>query len=432
MVAMRERIAILDGVRSPFCKAGGALKNVTADDLGAIVARELLTRTGIAPTSVDEVVFGNVAQPAHAANIARVIALKCGLPDDTIALTVHRNCASGIQSVTTAVQQIRSGRSSIVLAGGTECMSQIPLIMNAKMTALFVRLMRARTLGKRVKTLASFRPSFLAPIIALQQGLTDPVCELNMGQTTEILAREFGISRSEQDAFALHSHLKALQARDNGVMADEIKTIMPPPRYDTPLQMDDGPRDGQTIEALAKLRPYFDRDAGTVTVGNACPVTDGAVALLVASERTAKKLGMQPLGYITDWEYAALDGSRMGLGPVYAAGRLFDRTKMSMDDFDVVEINEAFAAQVLANVRAFESKRFAEQCLHRSHAVGTIDMDTLNVNGGAIALGHPVGATGSRLILTVLKELKRRGGGRGLATLCVGGGQGAAVALEAA
>lgn len=429
---MRERIAILDGVRSPFCKAGGAFKDISADDLGAIVLRELLTRTGITPSSIDEVVFGNVAQPAHAANIARVIALKAGLPENTIAHTVHRNCASGIQSVTTAALQIRAGQAKLIAAGGTETMSQIPLLMNAKMTGLFIKLMKAKTPAQKLKALASFRLSFLAPIIGLQQGLTDPTNGLNMGQTAEILAREFSITRDQQDIYALHSHEKALRARGEKRLADEMTAIIGPPRYNAAVMEDDGPRDGQNIDALAKLRPYFDRDAGTVTVGNACPVTDGAVALLVTTEKHAKALGITPLGYITDWTYAALDGARMGLGPVYATARLFDRTRMKMSDFDVVEINEAFASQVLANVRAFESKAFAQKYLDRKDAVGGIDMDRLNVNGGAIALGHPVGATGSRLILTVLKELKRRGGGHGLATLCVGGGQGAAIALEAA
>lgn len=429
---MRERIAILDGVRSPFCKAGGAFRDISADDLGAIVLRELLTRTGITPSSIDEVVFGNVAQPPHAANIARVIALKAGLPENTIAHTVHRNCASGIQAVTTAALQIRSGQAKLIAAGGTESMSQIPLLMNAKMTGLFVKLMKAKTPAQKIRALASFRPSFLAPVVGLQQGLTDPVNGLNMGQTAEILAREFTITRAEQDEFALNSHLKALNARATHHLDDELTAVIGPPRYNAAVLEDDGPRDGQSIDALAKLRPYFDRDAGTVTVGNACPVTDGAAALLVTTEKHARALGITPLGYITDWTYAALDGARMGLGPVYATARLLDRTRMTMADFDVIELNEAFAAQVLANIRAFESKEFAQRCLDRKDPVGEIDMTRLNINGGAIALGHPVGATGSRLILTVLKELKRRGGGHGLATLCVGGGQGAAIALEAA
>jgi len=432
VVALRERIAIVDGLRTPFAKSGGALKHIQADDLGAAVARELLVRLGIEPAMIDEVIFGNVAQPPHAANIGRVIALKAGLPENTIAHTVHRNCASGMQSITEAVTQIRSGQAQLVLAGGTESMSQIPLLMNAKLTEFFVKLMRAKTVGKRVKTLASFRLGHLKPIIALQLGLTDPICELNMGQTAEVLAREFSISRAEQDAFALQSHQRALAAKAAHRFDDEITPVIPPPRYDQAFTADDGPRDGQTLDKLAALRPYFDRDAGTVTVGNACPVTDGAVAMLVASERTCKTLGIKPLGYITGWSYAALDGSRMGLGPAFATSKLLDSTGMTMNDFDVIELNEAFAAQVLANQRAFESRRFAEQALNRRDAIGAIDPDKLNVCGGAIALGHPVGATGSRLILTALKELKRRGGGRGLTTLCVGGGQGAAVALEAA
>ncbi|MHC4909145.1 MAG: thiolase family protein, partial [Planctomycetota bacterium] len=253
---------------------------------------------------------------------------------------------------------------------------------------------------------------------------------LNMGQTAEVLARDFGIDRETQDAFALQSHLRALAAAER--LADEILPVTGPPRYDHMTCGDDGPREGQSMAQLAKLRPYFDRAAGTVTVGNACPVTDGAAAVILCSERRARSMGIEPLGFLGSWEYAALDGKRMGLGPVHAAAKLIDRTGCRLDDFDLVEINEAFAAQVLANVRAFDSRDYAKQHLNRSTALGSIGPDRLNVNGGAIALGHPVGATGTRLVVTLLKEMKRRGAERGLATLCVGGGQGAALSLEAA
>ncbi len=429
---MKERIAILDGIRTPFCKAGGALRSVTADDLGALVVKELLARTSIDPARVSSVIFGNVGQPAHAANIARVIALKSSIPANVVAHTVHHNCASGMRAITDAALQIRSGQADLVLAGGTESMSQIPLIFSASMTHLFVRLMKARSIGQRVKALASFRPAYLRPVIALQLGLTDPVCGLNMGQTAEILAREFGATRDEQDAYALDSHRKAVRALEAGRLAAETCPIVVPPRYDHVQESDDGPRPDQTPEALRKLRPYFDRNAGTVTVGNACPITDGAAAVFLAGERTAHDLGIQPLGYLTASAYAALDGRRMGLGPAFATAKLFEETGMGLGDFDLVEINEAFAAQVIANQRAFASDTFAREELARGRALGEIDEDRLNVNGGAIALGHPVGATGTRLVLTVLRELHRRGGRRGLATLCVGGGQGAALAVEAA
>ena len=370
---MRDRIAILAGVRTPFCKSGGVLKHVPADDLGAVVVSELLARTGIDGDAIDEIIFGNVAQPPGSANIARVIGLKAGLPRDLTAQTVHRNCASGMQSLSTAALQIMTSRSNLVLVGGTESMSQIPLLVSAKMTALFIRLMKAKTAGQRVKALATFRPAHLKPIIGLQLGLTDPVCGMNMGQTAEVLAREFGVTREDQDSFALASHRKAAAARREGRLAEEIAPIVAPPDYAHVQEHDDGPREEQSAEALAKLRPYFDRHAGTVTVGNACPVTDGAVAMLVASESHAKKMGVEPLGYLTHWSYAALDGSRMGLGPVYATAKILEQSKMTMKDIDLVELNEAFAAQVVANERAFGSKSFAQNHLERSQAVGEID-----------------------------------------------------------
>ncbi len=429
---MEPRIAILDGVRTPFCKAGGELQGAGADDLGAIVVRELLARTGVRPDRIDELIFGNVAQPPHAANIARVISLKAGLPESLVAYTVHHNCASGIQSITTAAGHIRTGQADLVIAGGTESMSGIPLIYGAQMTALFVQLFKARTMGQRLKALASFRPAHLKPVVALQLGLMDPICGLNMGQTAEVLAREFGITRQDQDAFALASHQKAVAAADSGRLAEEIVPVAAPPGYARIQLVDDGPRPNQSTEALAKLKPYFDRQAGTVTPGNTCPITDGAAAVLLASERMTKELGIEPLGYITGSAYAALDGSRMGLGPAYATAKLLDQTGLRLDEFDIVELNEAFAVQVIANERAFESEVFARKHLNRERALGELDPSRLNVNGGAIALGHPVGATGTRLVLTTLLELQRRHVHRGLATLCVGGGQGAAVALEAA
>ncbi len=429
---MSSRIAIINGVRTPFCKAGGALKNVGADDLGAFVIRELLARTDLDPDCIDEVVMGNVAQPVHAANVARVIASKAGLPDHIVAHTVHRNCASGMQSLTTAATQINSGEADLVIAGGTESMSQIPLLFGAKMTELFMRLMRARTLGQRLKVLASFRPSFLKPVVAIQLGLTDPICGLNMGETAEVLAREFGITRDQQDAFALRSHQRAVEAQKAGRLAEEIVPIPAMPRYDRIHSADDGPRAEQSQEALKRLRPFFDRHAGTVTAGNACPLTDGAVALLLASEQKANQLGLEPIGYITASAYAGLEGRRMGLGPAYATGKLLEQSGAELSDFDLIEVNEAFAAQVIANQHAFVSKSFAKNELGRKKPLGELDDEKLNVNGGAIAFGHPVGATGSRLVLTMLNELRRRDLKRGLATLCVSGGQGAAIALEAA
>lgn len=428
---MSKRIAIIDGLRTPFCKAGGPLGGVQADDLAVGVTRELMARAGVDGEQIDEVIFGNVCQPAHAANIARVIALKAGLPERVICHTVNRNCASGMQAVTSAAAQILTGQADLVLAGGTESMSNVPLLYGRKMTKVFTNLARAKTAGAKLQSLASVRPSYLSPVIALKLGLTDPVCGLNMGQTAEVLAREFKITRDEQDEFALASHQKACAAAEAGALQDELHPVASGD-YTRVQETDDGPRQGQSIEALKKLRPVFDREAGTVTVGNACPITDGAAVVLMASEQKAREFGVQPLGWLTGWAYAGLGGDRMGLGPVYATARLLDREGMSMSDFDYVELNEAFAVQVIANERAFGSESFARKHLGRDRAVGELDRERLNLGGGAIALGHPVGATGTRLAITLLKQLRRDGRKRGLATLCIGGGQGAALSLEAA
>jgi acetyl-CoA acetyltransferase family protein len=427
---MRERIAIIAGLRTPWAKSGGAFAGLSADDLGGLIARELMTRSPVKAQELDELIAGNVAQPIEAANVARVIALKAGLPTNLIASSVHRNCASGMEAVTTAANRILSGEAKTILCIGAESMSNIPLIYNQDMTNLFARLMRAKTVWQRLSAFASFRPSFLKPIIGVQVGLTDPICGLNMGQTAEVLAREFSVTRADQDAFALMSHQRAIAAQAR--LNEEIMPVPLPPKYDKVLTKDDGPRDNQDLAALGKLKPYFDRVAGTVTVGNACPLTDGAAGLLVMSESSAKERGLTPLGYLRDYAYAALDGRRMGLGPVYAAAQLLKKSGLSLTDFELVEINEAFAAQVIACERAFASDNFAKEHLGRDKALGTIDRAKLNVNGGAIALGHPVGATGARIILTMLKELRRRGLQRGLASLCIGGGQGAALALEVA
>jgi len=427
---MKERIAIIDGLRTPFSKAGGALAAYSADDLGTVAVRELMARTGIKGSDLDEVIVGNVAQPADSANVARVIALKAGLPEDLIASTVHRNCASGMESITTGANRIAAGEANVILAAGTESMSNIPLLFGRQMTRLFGRMMKAKTAWQRLGVWMGFRPSFLTPIIGVQVGLTDPVCGLNMGQTAEILAREFGVTRLEQDAWALRSHQRAAAASEGKRLGDEIVPLPVPPQFDQMMLADDGFRANQDMAALGKLRPYFDKVAGTVTVGNACPITDGAGAVLLMSESRAKAEGRQPLGYLREYAYAGLDGRRMGLGPVYATAKLMAKSGLSMADFDLIELNEAFAAQVLACNKAFASDAYAQAHLGRSTALGAIDLERLNVNGGAIALGHPVGATGSRLVVTLLKELRRRGKQRGLATLCVGGGQGAALALE--
>ncbi|NDC83423.1 thiolase family protein, partial [bacterium] len=404
---MKERLAIVDGIRTPFAKAGGQFKDVSADHLGSVVAREVIARTGISGDQLDEVIFGNVSQPANAANIARVIALRAGVPQSVPAYTVHRNCASGMESVTTAANKILAGAASIILAGGTESMSNIPLLFNKTMTRFFEDLGRAKSVGQRLKVISTFRLGHLAPVIGVVEGLTDPVCGLLMGQTAEKLSRDWAIGREEQDRFALQSHQKAIAALPR--LAEEIVPLPIPPRFEFVAQYDDGPRNSQSMEALGKLSPYFDRKTGTVTVGNSCPLTDGASAVLVMSESHAKSLGYRPLGYLRSYAYAGLEPERMGLGPVYAAAKALDIAGMTVGDIDLFEINEAFAAQVIANLRAFDSNEFAMSKFGKSKKLGSIDPDKLNVNGGAVALGHPVGTSGNRLILTLLKELRRRG-----------------------
>jgi acetyl-CoA acetyltransferase family protein len=421
-------IAIVEGVRTPFVKAFGALASVPADELGRLATTAVLQRTELRPDQIDQVIFGNVAPPADAANIARVIALRSGIPQDRIAHTVQRNCASGMEAITTAAQLIQIGEARTIVAGGTESMSRIPLLYNPEATSLYMRLGRAKTFWQRLATLLQFRPRHFKPVLAVQQGLTDPVSGLIMGATAEVLAEEFHVSREEQDAFALSSHQRAIAAQKRGILADEI-TSVPVEVAGQTVTEDIGPRKEQSLEALAKLKPFF-KEGCTVTVGNSCSLTDGAAAVVLMPGEAARTEGRTPLGYLRAYAYAGCDPRRMGLGPAYATNKLLERTGLSMKDIELVELNEAFAAQVLANERAFVSDEFARTELRRAAALGKIDPERLNVNGGAIALGHPVGATGARLVITLLRELKRRGLRRGLATLCVGGGQGAALLLE--
>ncbi|UTJ07681.1 thiolase family protein [Arcobacter roscoffensis] len=423
---MKERIAIIDGLRSPIAKANGKLDLVSADTLGAIITKELVSRNNLDYKLFDEVIIGNVAQPANAANIARVLAIKAGFPQSTIAYTVHRNCASGMQAISSAIEKIQTNQGDLYLAGGVESMSNIPLLHSDKLRRLITKLTYARNFQEKLKILGTFRPIFLKPVIGLISGLTDPISGRIMGITAENLANEFKISRLSQDEYALNSHLKAQKAIEDGVLKDEIHPIM---TKDASIIDDDGVRLNQNIQSLSKLRPIFDRLSGTVTAGNSSQVSDGACSLIVTTESKAKELNLEPLGFISDYSYAGLEASRMGLGPVYASKKLFDKTGTSLKDIDVIELNEAFAAQVIANLEAFKSKSFCKKTFG-SDAIGEIDESILNVNGGAIALGHPVGMSGARIVLTALKELRRRKAKKALATLCIGGGQGAAFLLE--
>lgn len=423
-----DRLVIVDGVRTPFSKMGTTLAGVGADELGRVTVSTLLARTGLDPGIIDEVIMGCVGQPADVANVTRVIALRSGIPEHVPAITVHRNCASGFESVTVAHQKMCAGKGEIFIVGGTESMSQYPLLYNSRAVKKYAKLARAKTVMQKLSVAASFRPSDFAPRIALLLGLTDPYSGMGMGHIAELMAREANISREEQDEFALDSHLKTLAAQEK--LAEEIVPVYVPPKFQEVMTQDNGPRENQTMEALAKLRPVFEKPTGTVTAGNSSQVTDGAVAMLVMSEAKAEELGLEPLGVLTGYSYAACDPARMGLGPVYAIARAENEVGLGIDDADLIEINEAFAAQVLACLARAKDVEWTREELGRENPVGEIDTEKLNVNGGAIAIGHPVAASGSRLVLTGLKELKRRNAKRALLTACVGGGQGAAIWVE--
>lgn len=399
------RLVIVDGVRTPFCKWNTSFATVGADELGRIAVSALLTRTGIDPQLIDEVIFGNVCQPAEAMNIARVIALRAGIPQSVPAITVHRNCASGMEAITMASERMAADRGSIFIVGGAENMSQVPLLFKQEAAKKYGALAGAKSVMKKLSALSKFRLSDFEPRVALKLGLTDPVSGMNMGETAELLARENGISRNQQDSFAVQSHERAVAAREK--FADEICPVY---LNGKAITEDNGPRSDTTLAALTKLKPVFDRRYGTVTAGNSSQISDGAVALLVMTEEKAKELGYTPLGQLGAYAYTGCDPARMGLGPVSA----IRKTARPIAEADIIEINEAFAAQVLAVLKV----------------LGDVPVEKLNVNGGSIALGHPVGATGARLILTALKELQRRKGKRALVSLCVGGGQGGAVWLE--
>ena len=427
-----SRCVIAAGLRLPQARAGGLYRRENAAHLGAVAARELLAQSGVPAGALHEVLVGCVGQPHDQANVGRVLALRAGVPERVPARTLGRNCASGMDAVTTACTLIEAGRGDLFLCVGVEVMSQYPLTFGPGMTSLFERLSRARSPLERLAALASFRPSFLKPRVALMEGLTDPVTGLIMGRTAELLARDFGISREASDRFACESHLRAAKARDSGRLAREIVPHLPLGAKDgqAALVHDDGIRDGQSMESLAKLKPYFEKPDGIVTVGNSCGITDGATALLVASAERAADLGLVPLAEIRSWAWAGLDPRRMGLGPVFAGALALEQAGLTLAEMAVVELNEAFAAQVLACQAAFASDRFAAEHLGRATRVGELDPARLNPNGGAIALGHPVGASGARLLLTAAHELAVRGERFGLATLCIGGGQGGAVVLE--
>jgi acetyl-CoA C-acetyltransferase/acetyl-CoA acyltransferase len=425
-------IVLAAGIRSPWVRAGGAFRHEDAGNLGAHVARELIARTGIDPGEIDEVIVGCVGPPHDQANIGRVIGLRAGVPQHVPGRTVARNCASGIEAVTSAVANIRAGFGDTYLALGVEVMSAYPLIMGRRLTGYFEGLMKARSPMQKIGAALRFRPSMLKPRVALLEGLTDPVSGMIMGKTAERLAKDFGLTREQCDGYAMRSHERALNAQKSGRFDREIlphlaQRAKPGARS---VDADDSPRADQSMERLAKLRPYFEKPDGVVTVGNACGITDGAAALLVTTRQRAAELGLTPLARLRSFAWSGCQPERMGLGPVYSSAGALDAAGTTLADMGTIEVNEAFAAQVLACGRAFESKEWAKQHLGRGSAIGELDLHRTNVNGGAIALGHPVGATGARLLLTAAHELEAGDHELALATLCIGGGQGGAVVLE--
>jgi len=422
-----RRVAVVAGCRTPFAKAGSVFRDMTAVQLGTLAVRELLSRAELDPLEVDELVYGTVVHAVTAPNIAREVGLGAGLPPSVPAFTVSRACASANQAITTAADSIARGYADVVIAGGAESLTDIPILFSKKLRNRLVAASRAKTPMQRVHAFAGLRPRELAPVTP---AIAEPSTGETMGQSAERMAKENGISREEQDRWALRSHQLAWQGTEDGRLTQEIAPVFVPPDYEM-VAWDNGIRQDTSMEKLAALPPVFDRKYGSVTAGNSSPLTDGASAVLLMSEEKARALGYEPLGYIRSWAYAALAPSAQLLqGPAYAAPIALDRAGVSMRDIELWEIHEAFAAQVLSNLQALDSDEFARKELGRSEKVGIIDEDRINVMGGSIALGHPFGATGGRLTVTLLNEMKRRGLGLGLMTVCAAGAMGFAMVLE--
>ena len=425
---MSTPIHVIDGARTPFLKSRNRPGPFAASDLATDAGRALLLRQPFAPTDIDEVILGCAAPSVDEVNIGRVVALRMGCGHKVPGWTVMRNCASGMQAIDSAMDSMRAGRSNLVLAGGVDALSRAPLLFSDAMVTWLANWYAAKTLGRRAAVLAQFKLRNLAPVIGLMKGLTDPNVGLLMGQTAENLAFRFGISREAMDAFAARSHQRLLAAQRDGRFAREVVPLFD--RAGNVYAADDGVREDSTPQNLAKLRPFFDRKYGNVTAGNSSQVTDGAAWLLLATDDAVRRFGLTPMGRIVDTQWAALDPAQMGLGPVYAATPLLQRNSLALADVDAWEINEAFAAQVLACLRAWQDDAFCREELGLPGALGALDEDKLNVDGGAIALGHPVGASGARIVLHLLNGLARTGGRRGIASICIGGGQGGAMLVE--
>ncbi len=423
-----RRAAVVAGLRTPFVKAGTDFKQLSAVDLGALLVNELVARLGLPPATYDGVIFGQVIPSKLVTLIGREMVLRTQLPRGVPAHTVARACATSLQAATDAADQIALGRLSAVVAGGAESVSDAPIFASRRLAQALVELSKAKTMGARLAVLSTLRPRDFTPE---PPALKEPTTGLTMGESAEQMAQKNGISRAAQDALALQSHRRAAAAWDGGLLDGEVMQVAVPPRFEKVSARDNIVRGDTTAEALAALKPVFDRRYGTITAGNASPLTDGAAAVVIMAEEKARALGLTPLGYIRSSAYAALDPRDQLLqGPAYAAPVALDRAGLTLQDMDLVDMHEAFAAQVLSNLQAFASRRFAEEQLGRSAPLGEVDPERLNVNGGSIALGHPFAATGARMITQTLRELGRRQKQFALLTVCAAGALGAAVVLE--
>jgi len=423
-----RRVAIVDGVRTPFAKSGTTYKDMTSIDLGILAVRELLARSDISPTEIDELVYGTVVHSVLAPNIAREVGLGAGVPAAVPAYTVSRACASANQAITSAAETIARGYADVIIAGGAESLTDIPILLSKPLREILVTAAKAKSPAQKLAALARIRPRHLAPVTP---AIAEPSTGESMGQSAERMAKENGISREAQDGWALRSHKLAAEGTRDGRLKGDMVPVYVPPRFEQHLDHDNGIREDSTLEKLAQLPPVFDRKYGSVTAGNASPLTDGASALLLMSEEKAKALGHQPLGYIRSWAYSALAPSAQLLqGPAYAAPVALERAGVSMADIELMEMHEAFASQVLSNLQALDSDEFARTELNRSAKVGIPEESRINVMGGSIAIGHPFGATGGRLTITLLRELARRDQSLGLITVCAAGAMGFAMVVE--
>ncbi len=424
-----RRVAIVAGIRTPFARAGTVFRSLSAIELGRLCVSELLERTELDGSLVEAVVYGTVVHSVVAPNIAREVALMPLLPKRVDAYTVSRACASANQAITDAADQIALGHRHVVIAGGAESLSNVPILHSRGMSDAFVAASRAKSLGGRLSALARVRPRDFVPIAP---AIAEPSTGETMGQSAEKMAKINHIAREDQDQFALRSHRLAAVGTQDGRLTAEIAPVWVPPRYDVAVSSDNGIRTDTSIEQLRALKPVFDRRYGTVTAGNASPLTDGASAVLLMSEERARILGYRPLAFIRSYAYAALDpAEQLLMAPVLAAPIALQRAGLELGDMDLVEMHEAFASQVLCNLQGLESREWAERAGYRQ-PVGTVDRSRLNVMGGSIAIGHPFGATGGRILTTLANELARRDGQFGLMTVCAAGGLGHAMVIERA